>query len=113
MAEIHQVDFEVTGTPDPLAAEASHTVVRVAQEALTNATRHAPGAARAMRLSFADDRTTLTVANGAPVAAPRAELADGTGMGLAGMRERVALLGGTLRAGPDGEGWMVALELPR
>lgn len=113
MAEINQVDFEVTGTPDPLAAEASHTVVRVAQEALTNATRHAPGAARAMRLSFADDRTTLTVANGAPVAAPRAELADGTGMGLAGMRERVALLGGTLRAGPDGEGWMVALELPR
>jgi signal transduction histidine kinase len=43
----------------------------------------------------------------------RAKLADGTGMGLAGLRERAALLGGTLHAGPRGEGWTVKLEIPR
>jgi signal transduction histidine kinase len=113
MAEINTVGFEVTGTPEPLGAETTHTVVRVAQEALTNAAKHAPGATRAMRLSFADDRTSLTVANGATTVVPRAEFADGTGMGLVGMRERVALLGGTLHAGPHGEGWTVELEIPR
>jgi signal transduction histidine kinase len=113
IAEINGVDFAVTGTPEPLSPQAVHTVVRVAQEALTNATRHAPGATGNMRLSFAAGRTTLTVANGAPVTAPRADLADGTGIGLIGMHERVALLGGTLRAGPHGDGWTVELELPR
>ena len=111
MSESNAVDFGVAGTPRPLRAEATHTVVRVAQEALTNAVKHAPGATRAMRLSYAEDRTTLTVTNGA-AASPRTELADGTGMGLVGMRERVALLGGTLRAGPDSEGWTVELEIP-
>ncbi len=113
MAKSNAAGFEVTGTPEPLRAEATHTMVRVAQEALTNAAKHAPGAARAMCLNFADDRTTLTVTNGAAIAAPRTELADGTGMGLVGMRERVALLGGTLHAGPHGEGWTVELEIPR
>jgi signal transduction histidine kinase len=113
MADLNGAGFEVTGTEEPLAAETAHTIVRVAQEALTNAARHAPGATRTMRLGFADDRTALTVTNGAATAAPRAELADGTGMGLIGMRERVALRNGTLRAGPDGGGWTVGLEIPR
>jgi signal transduction histidine kinase len=113
IAESSAAGFEVTGIPEPLRAEVGHTVVRVAQEALTNATKHAPGAARAMRLSFADDRIMLTVANGTATAVPRAELADGTGMGLVGMRERVALLGGTLRAGPHDEGWTVELGIPK
>jgi len=113
LAELNGVELEITGITEPLTAEATHTVVRVAQEALTNAARHAPGAVRTMRLGFAADRATLTVANGSPAGAPRADLADGTGMGLVGMRERVALLGGTLQAGPCGEGWTVQLELPR
>ncbi|HEY6493714.1 MAG TPA: histidine kinase [Trebonia sp.] len=77
MADLNGVGFEVTGTEEPLAAETAHTIVRVAQEALTNAARHAPGASRTMRLGFADDRTTLTVTNGAATGAPRAELAPG------------------------------------
>lgn len=113
MAESNAAAFEVTGIPAPLRAEAVHTVVRVAQEALTNAAKYAPGATRTMRLGFADGRSTLTVTNTAATAAPRAELAGGTGMGLVGMRERVALLGGTLHAGPDGAGWTVELEIPR
>ncbi|MDI5967777.1 sensor histidine kinase [Streptomyces sp. SL13] len=113
MAENNSAAFELAGDPAPLPPEAAHTVVRVAQEALTNAIKYAPGAARALRLGFADDRTTLTVSNTAATGAPRAELAGGTGMGLVGMRERVALLGGTLHAGPRGEGWTVELEIPR
>lgn len=113
MAEGNAASFEVTGTPEPLRADTAHTMVRVAQEALTNAAKHAPGAPRVMRLTFSAGRTTLAITNGAATAAPRPDLAGGTGMGLVGMRERVALLGGTLHAGPDGEGWHVELEIPR
>jgi signal transduction histidine kinase len=112
MADGNAVDFKVTGAPHPLSAEAAHTVVRVAQEALTNAAKYAPGAARTISLRFADGLAALTVTNGAATTAPRAELTGGTGMGLVGMRERVALLGGTLHAGPDGSGWTVELEIP-
>ncbi|MBF6063321.1 two-component sensor histidine kinase [Nocardia terpenica] len=113
MAEGSTAAFELTGTPEPLGAEATHALVRAAQEALTNVAKYAPGATVTVRLAFSGDRTTLTVTNTAATGTRRPELADGTGTGLVGMRERVALLGGTLRAGPAGDGWTVEAEIPR
>ena len=114
LAEHNAAALTIDGDPAPVGAEAAHTVVRVAQEALTNTAKHAPGATRALRLAFTDDRVALTVHNGPATAERDGELADGTGVGLVGMRERAALLGGTLKAEParDG-GWTVELELPR
>ncbi|MFC8831153.1 sensor histidine kinase [Streptomyces sp. NPDC057137] len=94
------VRTEVVGEPRLLPAEASQAVRRVAQEALTNARKHAPGADVRMRLEYARDAVTLEVRDdGAD--APGTELgASGSGYGLLGMRERAELLGGSLEAGP-------------
>jgi signal transduction histidine kinase len=85
------------------------TAYRVVQEALSNARRHAPGARSAVSVAAGDRALRVSVINaaGGPSTGP------GSGYGLAGMRERVALLGGTLRAGPrpDG-GWQVEAVLP-
>ncbi|HJP74388.1 MAG TPA: histidine kinase [Pseudonocardiaceae bacterium] len=113
MAANDGVGFQLAGEPVPVSAEVTHTVVRAAQEALTNAVKYAPGAERAMTLTFADAVLRLSVVNGPAREGARSAMAGGTGMGLVGMRERVALLGGTLRAGPDDRGgWGVELEVP-
>jgi signal transduction histidine kinase len=105
---------QVTGAVRPLPAPAGHALLRVAQEALTNARRHAPGAPVQLRLAFTDTGTTVTVTN--PVPATAAPEAGGSpeagGYGLRGMRERVELLGGTLTAGADGGCWQVEAEVP-
>jgi signal transduction histidine kinase len=113
LAEHASVDFTITGQAWPVGAEATHAVIRAAQEALTNAAKHAPGAKRTMSLAFTADRITLTVQN-SPAIQGRSSHADGAGVGLVGMRERAALLGGTLQAEPTPDGgWIVVLELPR
>jgi signal transduction histidine kinase len=114
LAEYNTINFTITGDVGDISAEATHAMVRTAQEALTNAAKYAPGSRRSMRLAFTDDHVTLTVHNGPATEDLRTELARGTGVGLVGMRERAALLGGTLQAGPAREGgWTVELELPR
>lgn len=112
MATTFAATCEILGEERPLPPDATHTLIRVAQEALTNAAKHAPGAPVSVRLVYAAGHTTLTVGNG-PATSNRLEPADSTGMGLAGMRERVALLGGTMHAGPEsGSGWRVEVEIP-
>jgi signal transduction histidine kinase len=111
------VSYEVRGTPRRLAPEASLAVHRTAQEALANARKHAPGATVAVTLSFGEQTTGLRVANGAPPDGPAASTsaplaATGGGYGLSGLAERAELLGGTLQAGPDGDGWVVELTVP-
>ena len=114
MAAGDGVAFHLAGEPGPVSAEVTHTVVRAAQEALTNAVKYARGADRSMTLTFTAQTLALTVVNGPATGDARSDIAGGTGMGLVGMRERVALLGGTLRAGPDHNGgWRVELEVPR
>ncbi|WP_405675585.1 histidine kinase [Streptomyces sp. NBC_01511] len=94
------VRTEVVGEPRLLPAEASQAVRRVAQEALTNARKHAPGADVSMRLEYAADAVTLEVRDDG-THGPGTELgASGSGYGLLGMRERAELLGGSLEAGP-------------
>jgi signal transduction histidine kinase len=78
------------------------TAYRIVQESLSNAGRHAPGARISVVVEQEPRYVQLTVKNGPPATGqPRA---DGTGHGLAGMRERVALLGGELAAGPEADG---------
>lgn len=91
------------------------TAYRIVQEALANAARHAPGGAVRIAGRVAGDRLELAVRNGPAVAgtAPPELPGGGPGHGLVGMRERAALLGGTLSAGADdGGGYTVAAVLP-
>ena len=85
---------------------------RIVQESLSNASQHAPGAAVTVLVDQNPTAVVLRVASGPGLAGP-AENKQGTGHGLAGMRERVSLLGGSLSAGPapDG-GFVVCATLP-
>ncbi len=106
------VHWEPAPEPADLPVMVGHAAHRVVQEALTNAARHAPGAAVNVRLEHRDGATTVTVTSGAACgSAPPVDLAGG-GSGLVALQERVRLLGGTLTAGPDGPGFTVAADLP-
>lgn len=111
------VTLKIEGTARPLPAEVSLALYRGAQEALTNVARYAPGALTTVVLHYQPARTTLRIDNGAATAGAtdgtKRELAGfGGGRGLAGMRERIEQAGGTVHAGPEGEGWRVELEVP-
>ena len=100
----------ISGERRPLPAEASQAVRRVAQEALTNVRKHAPGAKIRVWLEYGEDRVTLVVRDSG--GSPGELSATGGGYGLLGMRERAELLGGSLDAGPDDEGFVVTLKVP-
>jgi signal transduction histidine kinase len=111
----HQTAIELTVVSEPRRASTTATVslIRTLREALTNAAKHAPGEPVAVTLDFAGERIRLEVVNGRPQRVPpRAE--GPSGYGLTGMRERLALVGGTLTAGESeaGAGWRVTAEVP-
>jgi signal transduction histidine kinase len=86
---------------------------RIVQESLSNASQHAPGAAVSVSVGHDSGAVLLRVANGPGGSAGPSGNDHGPGHGLTGMRERVALLGGSLSAGPapDG-GFVVSAVLP-
>jgi signal transduction histidine kinase len=97
------------GAPEVLQA----TAFRIVQEALTNAVKHAPGSTALVTVTSTDDALELHVQNtaGRPAGASR-HVPSGR-RGLQGMRERVALFGGELLAGPQpGGGFLVRVRLP-
>ncbi|WP_019072922.1 histidine kinase [Streptomyces hokutonensis] len=100
----------VTGDRRQLPAEASQAVRRVAQEALTNVRKHAPGAKVLLRLEYGEHEVRLDVRDSG--GSPGELTGAGGGYGLLGMRERAELLGGSLRAGPEEEGFVVTLKVP-
>jgi signal transduction histidine kinase len=110
------VEFSQRGPLDRLPAAVGVCAYRVVQESLSNAGRHAPGAAISVGVEVEPPVVRLKISNGPPAAARNGATAGtkaANGHGLAGMRERVALLGGTFSAGPSpGGGFEVAAELP-
>jgi signal transduction histidine kinase len=111
------VDLTIFGEVRPLDADTNLALYRIAQEALVNAAKHAPSASVLLRLDYQPDRTnvTVTTAPDATAIATAPMTATGGvsgGYGLAGMRERLLLIGGTLTAGPEGRGWTVQAEIP-
>jgi signal transduction histidine kinase len=110
----HREVLTVIGTEREVPARVTQNLLRIAQEALTNAARHAPGGDVRMELTYAAASVTLTVRNGPATRDPHAGTGSGSGsgMGLIGMRERVALLGGSVTAGPDHGGWKVEAVIP-
>jgi len=98
----------VSGPPVTLDPGVELAAYRIVQEALTNARRHAPGAAVDVELHYTDDELRVRIRDNGPGPA----LPDG-GHGLAGMRERAAAVGGRLRAGPAAVGgFLVEATLP-
>ena len=107
------VDFTVSGAPRPLSEQATQVAYRTAQEGLTNARKHAPGQPVTLSLGFEPGQITVSVANPLPPAGDQGPLAaTGAGTGLTGLRERAALAGGTLEAGPAAGTWRVCLKMP-
>jgi signal transduction histidine kinase len=124
LAESHVEQYQtpteltVTGTARALEPETNLTLIRITREALANSAEHAPSAPIAIELAYGPDDTTVTVTNasppnehppGDPVTESRA---PSGGYGLAGMRERLLLVGGTLSAGESGSGWTVRARVP-
>ena len=106
-------ELTVTGAPRPLAADAGLALYRAAQEAVSNARKHAPGAPVSIELDFDRQTTTLRVTNGFCPTAARTELStSGGGFGLQGMRERIELLGGQVVAEPSAVGFTVQVAVP-
>jgi signal transduction histidine kinase len=98
-------ELTIDGDSGRLAGPVGEAVPRVVQEALTNVRKHAPGAPVDVQLSYRQSQVRVVVSNG-----PAARVADrelsgtGSGLGLAGLRQRVELMHGTLRAGPAPDG---------
>jgi signal transduction histidine kinase len=109
------VDFEVTGTPVPLAPGVDLTAYRIVQEALTNTIRHANAARAAVRLCYEPGYITVSVTDSGRTSRPpeMASLLTGAGLGLAGIAERVASCKGNLTVGPtQADGFAVTARLP-
>jgi signal transduction histidine kinase len=116
-----EVHFVLRGPSAPLSPGVDLTAYRIIQESLTNARRHAPGAAVVVEVRYGEDTVHIRVRDDGP-GPPAAGTAPGGGVddrgpgghGLLGMAERAALLGGSLRVGRDSPagGFAVEADLP-
>lgn len=96
-----------------LAPEVETSVHRLVQESLTNARRHAPGAAVAVQVGLTGEQLRVEVRNTAAAEVPALPVGGRGGFGVVGLRERVSAVDGTMEAGatPDG-GWRIAADFP-
>ena len=107
------VDYTPAGALESVPQSIGLCAYRIVQEALTNASRHAPGAAVTVRLVRNEDALRLEVVNGPGRTAVPADDDTGLGQGLTGMRERASLLGGALTASATTDGgFAVTAVLP-
>lgn len=109
--------YDTGGVPAALPPDATLALLRIAQEALVNAAKHAAGQPVAVRLDYSDADVQLTVRNDLPADGDIRRPADVStvngGYGLTGMHERLRLLNGTLEAGRRDGQWIVTAQLPR
>lgn len=122
LVEAHQsagfdARVEVEGDLARVPAVVSREGYRIVQEGLTNVRRHSAGAESTVRLTVTAERLRIEVRNPAPRSRPvtgkRLGARRAGGLGLAGVRERVQLLGGAMQAAPTGDhGWLLTAELP-
>ncbi|WP_189302942.1 sensor histidine kinase [Streptomyces albospinus] len=99
------VELRSSGEPRPLLPTADHAAYRIAQEGLTNAHKHAPGAPITIELRYEPDSLVVEVANGpAPETAGTGRSVVSGGQGLTGLGERTRLMGGMVHAGPTADG---------
>jgi signal transduction histidine kinase len=96
------VELTVEGTPRPLATSIDLSLYRIAQEALTNALKHARATRAEVTVCYAADDVTVEVTDDGRGPPPGS--GPTSGAGTVGMRERVALFGGELRVGPRPQG---------
>jgi signal transduction histidine kinase len=112
-----EVELSIQGEPGPLAPGVDLTAFRLVQEGLTNALKHGGRGQALVTLRWSAEVLEIEVANRIAGAGAGTGTASGglggSGQGLVGMRERVALCGGELRAGPIGRGFVVRARLPR
>jgi len=106
------VELHVEGRAGPLAPGVDLTAFRLVQEGLTNALKHGGRGRARVVLRWSPEVLEVEVANRV-ADGPAAHGLTSGGQGLIGMRERVALCGGELRAGPIGRGFVVRARLPR
>ena len=99
------------GNPPTIPTGLDLTAYRIIQEALTNTLRHAHASEARVRIKYSPGSIALAVADNGVGASENGSTSSGHG--LDGMRERVALFGGKLNAGPNpGRGYLVQAELP-
>ena len=101
-----KIDFEMrVEDADAIPSALGRDAYRIVQEALTNIGKHASGTATRVRVTGAPEvGLHVSVRNRQPIHAPAGPALPGSGAGLLGLQERVALAGGTLVHGPDGSG---------
>ncbi|HMM97160.1 histidine kinase, partial [Phycicoccus sp.] len=103
------VRLEVEGSPASVPPGIDLSAYRIVQEALTNVLKHAEHASAEVRLRYGPDALDVTVCD----TGTRRQGEPGSGLGLVGIRERVAVVGGDVRVGPvAGGGFEVAARLP-
>src|SRR5215471_8650577 len=107
------VELSVPAALDHVPSGVGVCAYRIVQESLSNASQHAPGSAVTVSVDQDSGAVLLRVANGPGGPADPPGNNHGPGHGLTGMRERVALLGGSLSAGPSSDGgFVVSAVLP-
>ena len=105
------VEFVRQGTPAATTASAEMAAYRVVQEALTNALKYAHGSRTRVRVHHKQGQTTVEISTDGP--GPVSASPGGSGRGLAGLRERVTVLGGDFSADPQpGGGFLVRARIP-
>ena len=105
--------LQTAGTPASVSPEAGHAAYRAVQEGLTNAARYAPGSPVTVSMCWTATSLVIRVEDTGPGPGHEVVRGHGSGLGLAGMHERLAAVGGTVQVGPrPGGGWSVEVQVP-